>query len=454
MVSRTLPTSLILSLALTSVACGDDSSATSSTTTFTTTDTLPTETSDSDTNDETDTSMMSGDGDGDSTTDPATATDTNGDGDGDDTTDTTEGDGDGDDSTTGDGDGDDSDTEDMECLDLDQDGYGENCPMGPDCDDNDFYNHTVDGCANCADMDMDGYWVGCDQYDDNQPGEDCDDSFFNVFSDEGCANCADNDNDGVYVGCDQYGDDGPGPDCDDNNPVVGLEDAQEICNGEAENCAGEVDNAPPDEMCPPEGVDAPNVAPMNGWGCAGVDGCFIQECVEQYFDLDNQIQGGCECEGTPRTDSLGACSGAPQGYLGAVGESEQLPNLVVGTIPLLDNGIGAGREDWYWVDFEENDANGVRPNTGSIQVSFAVNQGNDYRFQVYRSCEGVAWSGSLTENLQQADPALEWWFYDDHQFGSPINNVSWPDTVYIRVFRVQNDLTCNNYQLSVQRLDN
>jgi hypothetical protein len=451
MVSRTLPTSLILSLALVATACGDDATMDATSTTFTT---MGSETG---TGMETlEGNSMSGDGDGDG--DP-------GDGDGDQTGD---GDGDGD---PGDGDGDqtgdgDGDGDPMECLDLDQDGYGENCPMGTDCDDADYNNHEVDGCANCADADMDGQWIGCDIYDNNKPGPDCDDLDFNVFSVDGCANCTDNDNDGVWVMCDQYGDEKPGPDCADDNPNVGLDDAEEICNGISENCAGEIDNAPADEMCPPEGVNAPNVAPMGGWICdppgPGQDGCVINSCVEQYFDLDANVPNGCECEGTPRTESLAACSDFPQGYLGPVGESEQLVNLVIGTVPQIDNGIGNGREDWYSIDFGENDAVGTRPNTGSARVSFAMNEGTDYRFEVYRTCNGLAFADSLaTQHGVGSPPSREWWFFDNHaaplQMPDPLkylNSVTWPNKVYIRVFRVQNDNVCNNYQLNVQRVNN
>jgi hypothetical protein len=444
MVSRTLPTSLILSLAIVSTACGDsavaDASSTFSGGTGATSDTGMNNTETGDT--------MNGDGDGDGDTgdgdgDPAT-----GDGDGD----TGDGDGDGD---SGDGDGDTGE----ECLDLDQDGFGNNCPMGTDCDDDDFNNHTVDGCANCADGDQDGQWVGCDVFDETKPGPDCDDADFNVFSPDGCANCVDADNDNVWVGCDQYGDLKPGPDCDDGNNNVGLDDAEEICNGLAENCAGEIDNAPASEMCPPEGVDAPNVSPMNGWICdppaPGQDGCLIAGCVEQYYNLDNNVGNGCECQGTSRTASLAACSDSPQGFLGAIGESEQLQNAVIGTVPQIDNLIGNGREDWFSVNFDENDAAGIRPNTGSIRVSFALNEGNDYRFEVYRSCQGVAFAGNLaTQHGVGSPPSREWWFFDNHVAPTPMNNVAWPNKAYIRVFRVQNDNTCNNYQLSISRVDN
>ncbi|NVB36988.1 hypothetical protein G6O69_04045 [Pseudenhygromyxa sp. WMMC2535] len=452
MSSRAIPTSLILSLAFVVSACGDDAGT------------------------ETSTSFSSASTTGDDSVDGTGSSDEIGDTGSSTGSDSTTSNADMDESTTSNADMDETastttetDTETTtaaECLDLDQDGYGENCEMGADCDDSDYNNHTDEGCANCMDADGDGQWVGCDIFDENKPGEDCDDNDYNVFTPSGCANCSDEDMDNYWVGCDQYGDAKPGPDCDDGNSSVGVDDAVEICNGLAENCAGEVDNASPDEMCPTDGADIPNVNPMNGWNCnppaPGEDGCEIASCVEQFFDLDGAIPNGCECAGTPRTDSLAACSGSPQGELGSVGEGEQLTDLVVGTVPLIDNGVGSGREDWFWVEFPENDATGVRPVTGSIQVSFIQNDNSDYRFEVYRSCNGVAFDTSLATAFGSgAPPAREWWFFDNHTaaIDMPVpalytDNVNWPDLVYIRVFRVQNDLTCNSYQLQVKRVSN
>lgn len=349
------------------------------------------------------------------------------------------------------------------CMDADGDGYGTNCAPGPDCNDDDDNVWTDEGCANCMDADADNHWVGCDQYDDDKLGPDCDDNDDNVFTDRGCANCVDADMDMVWSGCDVYDDDKTGPDCDDGNPEVGTDDAVEICDGLAQNCAGEIDPLPADEMCPPAGVNSPNVGT---WVCdppmPGQDGCTIQTCEEQFFDIDGQLQGGCECAGTSRDESLAACSGAPAGYLGSVTEGTQLTNLPLGTIPLIDNGIGAGAEDWYWVEFPEGGNPGTRPQTGQIRVDFAQNDGNDYRFEVFRTCNGLAWSGGLaTQYGAGAPPAREWWFFDNHTapVNMPVpakytNNVTWPSQVYIRVFRVQNDATCNSYQLSIQRVAN
>lgn len=97
----------------------------------------------------------------------------------------------------------------------------------------------------------------------------------------------------------------------------------------------------------------------------------------------------------------------------------------------------------------------MRPTTGSIRVDFSVNENLDYRFEVYRNCNGLAWAGGLASQFGVgAPPAREWWFFDDHANPAPINNVTWPDKVYIRVFRVQNDNTCNKYKLRVQRVAN
>lgn len=457
MVSRTLRTNLTLSLAtlLAVTACGGDDGPAETTTTFTGADDVTATGTGSDNNDVDE----SADGASTSGTDDDVGTSTEADTQ---TTMTTV------DETTTDPTTADTSTDEAppECLDLDQDGYGDNCEMGPDCDDADYNNHTDEGCANCADADGDNYWVGCDTFDEAKQGPDCNDANFNVFSDEGCANCTDNDMDNFYVGCDQYSDQAPGPDCNDNNAAVGVQDSQEFCNGLAENCAGEIDNAPPDEMCPADGIDPPGVSPMNGWICdppaPGQDGCIINQCVEQFFDLDDVVDNGCECEGTPRTDSLAACSGAPQGYLGMAAEGNQIVDIPTGTIPLIDDGIGGGAEDWYWIDFPAGGNPGVRPNTGSIQVDFQQNDGLDYRFQIYRSCNGVAFDqGLATQFGAGAPPAREWWFFDNHTaaVNMPVpalyqDDVAWPSTVYVRVFRVQNGNTCNNYKLRVQRVAN
>jgi hypothetical protein len=323
--------------------------------------------------------------------------------------------------------------------------------MGPDCDDGDPYNHTEDGCANCADADADTFWTGCDLYDDAKLGPDCDDNDANNHSEEGCANCVDADMDGYWVGCDAYGDAKPGPDCDDDNKGVGIEDGLELCNGLAENCAGEIDPLPADEMCPAQG-DPPNVLQ---WQCdppaPGEDGCKVLTCAEYWHDLNADPEDGCECQSTDYSEALEGCTNAMVGYLGSFAEGDELPKGPSGVITALDNGVGNGAEDWYWAEFPDSS----RPNSGTIVVDFDVNDGLDYRFEVFRSCDGNAWAGSLATSYGEgAPPALEWWFFDDKAVNAKYSNtVTWPSTVYIRVFRVQNENTCSDYRLRVRRLN-
>lgn len=313
---------------------------------------------------------------------------------------------------------------DPDCVDADQDGYGVDCQLGPDCDDEDYNNHTPEGCAACKDSDGDGWWVGCDQ----------------------------------------YGDEKPGPDCDDGNSDVGGMDAEELCNGKAENCAGEIDPLPADEMCPTNG-DGDHVAGVGGWTCnpvsPGEDGCEIVACEVGYFDADKNPDNGCECVGTDRTKSLDACGDGPAGFKGMVAEG-QVVNMVSGVIPFVDNGPGEGLEDWYSVSFPEAMANGVRPNAGNISVAFSNNPGDpanpDYRIEVYRACNGAAFDMSLaTQFGPGAPPAREWSFFDNHPNpGNPMykNDVAWPEKVYIRVIRVNNSGQCLQYSLQIARTAN
>jgi hypothetical protein len=312
---------------------------------------------------------------------------------------------------------------DPDCVDADADGFGENCQAGTDCDDNDYNNHTDAGCQGCKDADGDKVWVSCDQ----------------------------------------YGADKPGPDCDDNNMSVGAMDAVELCNGIAENCAGEIDPLPADEMCPTNG-DAPNVAGLGGWKCNAVmpggDGCEIVGCESNYYDANKMPDDGCECVGTDRAKSLDVCSADPKGNLGVVAEGGVLPPLK-GVIGFVDNGPGNGMEDWFSVDFPEAMATGARPNTGNIVVTFAVNPGDpanpDYRFEVYRACDGVPFAGGLANVFGAgAPPAREWTFNDGAAMANPNykSDIAWPEKVFIRVFRVNNSGSCSEYTLQVSRTPN
>ena len=122
------------------------------------------------------------------------------------------------------------------CIDNDNDGYGQNCTKGPDCDDNNQYIWENCGMT-CGDADGDGYGWHC------ALGPDCDDTDPNNWI--SCNSCKDADGDGYYLNCDAYMTI-KGPDCDDGNYLANPGRPIEICGDLSDNnCNGEFD-----EGCP------------------------------------------------------------------------------------------------------------------------------------------------------------------------------------------------------------
>lgn len=338
------------------------------------------------------------------------------------------------------------------CVDDDGDGYGVNCDAGPDCDDANAGAWTDAACETCVDADADGWFGECDAYPEGTEGPDCDDSNGCVWTEAGCANCVDQDEDGVWVGCDVYGDCAPGPDCHDGNASVGEGDAIELCNGVAENCAGEIDPFPADEMCPPAGVATPGVT---GWTCEppapGEDGCVISECETDLVDLDSDALTGCECESLPPMDQGVDCAGAIDvGNIADVAES----------VTVEGNAVPPGRVVWY--RFRGVDQADTSCDNYHVRVNFLSNPGNQYAFSVGRGscgavntaveCNDYTWAtdmritdaGVLTGQCPCYAPGA-----------SPTTNVSTceSDTAdyYVAVYRVADTggmPTCAPYQLA------
>jgi hypothetical protein len=271
------------------------------------------------------------------------------------------------------------------CIDADGDGYGENCPAGPDCDDDNPAVWTEEGCANCADADGDSWWAGCDAYPD-MDGPDCDDSDACVWTEEGCANCIDADGDGWWVGCDVFGSCGKlGPDCDDDNPEVTGDDTVELCDGIAQNCAGLIDPYPAADMCPAPGETDPTV---DQWICdppePGVDGCTIGQCAPELHDVDQDLSNGCECEAMPISTVGTACDDPID--LGDLTDDEATVVTHSGNVLPLDRSV------WYrirGVDVADNSCDQYH-----VRVRFLENPGDQYAFEVRRgSCDGIPTAG-------------------------------------------------------------
>ena len=101
-----------------------------------------------------------------------------------------------------------------------------------------------------------------------------------------------------------------GPDCDDDNPFVATGDEVELCNGLSENCAGEVDPLPAEDMCPPEGANDPPF--VTGWDCVPPGPrrgrlCHRRLCRAEYHDPDDDWTNGCECLANPISTVAASC---------------------------------------------------------------------------------------------------------------------------------------------------
>lgn len=230
-----------------------------------------------------------------------------------------------------------------------------------------------------------------------------------------------------------------------------------------------------------EGCDAgPDCddASFNSWQSCGacvdtdMDGFWVG--CDQYGpddpgpdcdDADPDASDGmdCECAVTPSDKAADACAEGMVGSLGAIAEGGVIPPLK-GSISGIDNGPGNGQEDWYWVEFPEAMAMGIRPNAGKIAATFAINPGDpanpDYRFEVYTACNKMPFDGLSATYGPGTPPAREWEFFDAHAPPNPnpnpnpnyLNNTPWPAKVFIRVIRVANDQSCSEYSLQVSRL--
>lgn len=160
-----------------------------------------------------------------------------------------------------------------------------------------------------------------------------------------------------------------------------------------------------------------------------------------------------ECMTPP--DQVGSSCGQNTGIKGPLAKGESMADLPIGVVEGLDNGLGNGEEDWYQIDFPLA-PEAARPLAGTPTIGFAINDGDDYRFEIYRDCGAEAYGQGLASEFGSNAPPLNEWSFSDTDPGmfeqlEYMEMVPWPTTVWVRVFRFQNDGECNNYQLQITR---
>ena len=279
-----------------------------------------------------------------------------------------------------------ADPPDEACIDEDEDGFGEGCSLGDDCDDRNFFRNPMlletcngedDDCDLLIDEDgvCDGECVG-----ECEPGaRECvsDTSWRECRTLNGCntwmplVHCDDACVDGDCTGScndfdgDGYGENCPlGPDCDDRNPFS-FPGNEEVCDGFDNDCDNVVDQGGVcDEPCPEECAEDERRCRGNGFevctqdnrgcltwsatiGCQNESVCEAGFCVEpiECEDFDNDGAGrGCQlgpdCDDTDRNIK----PGAPD-------VCDAVDNDCDGTV---DNGLTQCAEQWCQTELHEN----------------------------------------------------------------------------------------------------
>jgi len=203
----------------------------------------------------------------------------------------------------------------------------------------------------------------------------------------------------------------------------------EACNGADDNCDGVNDNAPTATMCPPTSNVATTV-------CGGGAGCSIGACNGNAADVDGGYANGCECVNEGNGNACGTATA-----LGAIGVGSSANSLTSSI-------AAAGGADFFYVTFPPVGSNGG----GTPRIRFTRNDGSSFRFEVSSGCPAAALacgSGGTAVDL------TEWSFVDDQSIGGPnqwtSRNVTWPNPIYVRVYRTTPGASCDQFQLTVTR---
>lgn len=225
------------------------------------------------------------------------------------------------------------------CIDEDQDGYGDGCEFGPDCDDSDpeRYDNGVERCDN-KDNDCDGLIDEDDVCASTCPQQPCvpgsrecasGNSIRECIRDaEGCGQwaaevpCGDSCQNGACNGCDDPDGDQRGPgcplggDCDQADPDR-YEGADEVCDGLDNDCDNLVDEAFPDlgepcnagqGACTHEGRKICSPGGTSTQCDASPRDPTPEICGDNIDnDCDNRVDEGFDFQGLPCSEGLGAC---------------------------------------------------------------------------------------------------------------------------------------------------
>ena len=231
----------------------------------------------------------------------------------------------------------------------------------------------------------------CEQPDGfTDQGGDCDDtrSFVYPGAEEDCTSDSDLNCDGSSGYDDADMDGVPAcEDCDDSKGTV-YPGADEICDGVDNDCdmLVDLDDEPAEELC---------AAPSNTTASCDAGLCLF-DCTGDFFDVDQDMTNGCECEAQPAVGLGESCANAID--LG------NLTDSMMDSVTVSGNAPEAGRATWYaFTAIDDLDTNGDEYH---VDGRFTTNPGTAYTMAVYHS--GCPGNGGTELTAAETD-AFDWY---------------------------------------------